>query len=100
MKKTAKITPYDCDTACGVIIDDEFIYENVVKYLNKVKINKKYLPVMIDHLNYVYFQNPTSKYGSIDYICWTDKNGKEILKICNKYEGLINCCYTFEICTV
>lgn len=100
MKNSAKITPYDCDTTCGMVLDDEFIYENVVEYLNKTKIDKKYLPIMIDHLNYVYFKNSTSKYGSIDYICWTDKKGKEILKIYNRYKGLINCYYTFEIFTV
>lgn len=93
--KKFKIMPYDSDSN-GINFSDEFNYENIVKFLNKINIDKKYLNKMIDNLKYVKFIKD-EKYLSINYIRWIDSDGKEILKLYNRYKGFTYCYYEFEL---
>ena len=76
----------------------EFNYENIRIILNYSIIDKKYLKKMIDDLKDVHFiDNTIYKNKSINYICWINQKGEEVVRINNKYKAPNNHYYEFIV---
>ena len=74
----------------------DFNYKHIKMLLDNPIIDKKYLQIMMHHLSGVYFPTNT-KNTSINYICWVDQSGKEILRINNKYKAPNNYYYELKV---
>lgn len=79
-----------------VNINDNFNYKNIINILNNSIIDEKYLVKIFNSLKYVYFiDNTMYKNTSIDYISWINQDGKEVLKLENKFKAPNNHYYEF-----